>query len=146
MDIFVAKLNSDTSADHLTELFGQFGTVSSSKLIMDRETGMSKCFGFVEMLDENEGESAIQQLNESEFMGNTIVVKKSEPRPQERRSFDRKFSGGGGGGGSRRPDSNRRFDSRGGGGGGGFDNRNRDGGDRRSFNKDRGERGNNRYE
>jgi RNA recognition motif-containing protein len=142
MDIFVAKLNSDTNADHLTELFSQFGTVSSSKIIMDRETGMSKCFGFVEMEDENEGDSAIQQLNESNFMGNYIVVKKSEPRAQEKRSFDRKFSGGGGGGGGfgRRPDPNKRFD-----------NRNRDGGgggDRRSFNRDRGDSrgGYNRYD
>lgn len=127
MDIFVAKLNADTNADQLTELFGQYGTISSAKVIMDRETGMSKCFGFVEMEDEAEGASAIEHLNDSNFMGNYIVVKRSEPRPQEKRSFDRKFSGGGGGGGSRRPDANKRFD-----------NRNRDGGDRRSFNKDRG--------
>lgn len=143
MDIFVAKLNSETNADHLTELFSQYGTVSSAKIIMDRETGMSKCFGFVEMEDDNEGASAIENLNETNFMGNEIVVKKSEPRPQEKRSFDRKFSGGGGGGGfNRRPDNNRRFD-----------NRNRDGGgggDRRSFNRDRSDRGDrggyNRYE
>lgn len=123
MDIFVAKLNSETNVDNLKELFGQFGKVSSAKIIMDRETGMSKCYGFVEMADEVEGSSAIEHLNDSNFMGNYIIVKKSEPRPQEKRSFDRKFSGGGGG---HRPDSNRRFD-----------NRNREGGDRRSFNRDR---------
>ncbi|MBN2261739.1 MAG: RNA-binding protein [Prolixibacteraceae bacterium] len=141
MDIFVAKLNSETNADHLTELFGQYGTVSSAKVIMDRDTGMSKCFGFVEMEDEGEGNSAIENLNESNFMGNDIVVKKSEPRPQEKRSFGRSFNGGGGGGGGRRPEGNRRFDN----------NRYRDsggGGDRRSFNRgdrDR-DRGYNRYE
>ena len=123
MDIFVAKLNAVTTADEITELFSQFGKVSSTKLIMDRETGMSKCYGFVEMEDEDEGATAIEHLNDTKFMGNYIVVKKSEPRPQEKRSFDRKPSGGGG----RRFDSNRRFD-----------NRNRDGGDRRSFNRDRG--------
>jgi len=140
MDIFVAKLNSDTTADQITELFGQFGKVSSTKLIMDRETGMSKCYGFVEMEDEAEGTAAIQQLNDTNFMGNYIVVKQSEPRAQEKRSFDRRPQGGGGGG-SRRPDGNRRFDrnsnhTRGG-------NDSRGGGERRDFNRDRGY---NRYE
>ncbi len=142
MDIFVAKLNSDTTAEQLTELFSQFGTVSSSKVIMDRDTGTSKGYGFVEMEDETEGSSAIEQLNETEFMGNMIVAKKSEPRAQERRSFDRRPSGGGGGGYGRRPDSSRgRYDQ----------NRGRDGGggDRRSFNRDRDkdrDRGYNRYD
>jgi RNA recognition motif-containing protein len=145
MDIFVAKLNSETTPEHLEELFSQFGTVTSSKVIMDRDTGASKCYGFVEMENAEEGSSAIEQLNESEFMGNNIVVKQSEPRNQERRSFDRRPSGGGGGGGyGRRPDSNRgRYDqNRGRDGGGG-------GGDRRSFNRDRDrdrDRGYNRYD
>jgi cold-inducible RNA-binding protein len=134
MDIFVAKLNTDTTADQVKDLFGQFGNVSSAKLIMDRETGMSKCYGFVEMEDEAEGSAAIENLNETNFMGNTIVVKRSEPRANEKRSFDRRPSFGGGGGGGRRPEGNRgRFDrnsnsgynrdSRGGGGGGGRDQR-----------------------
>ncbi|MDA3930857.1 MAG: RNA-binding protein, partial [Prolixibacteraceae bacterium] len=101
MDIFVAKLNSDTKVDHIKELFSQFGEVASCKVIMDRETRMSKCYGFVEMKNEAEGVSAIEHLNESNFMGNYIIVKKSEPRPQEKSSFDRKQSGGG---------QNRRFD------------------------------------
>jgi len=121
MDIFVAKLNSDSTADQIKELFSQFGKVGSVKLIMDRETGMSKCYGFVDMEDESEGNAAIEQLNDTNFMGNYIIVKKSEPRSNEKRSFDRKPSFGGGGGGGRRPDGggNRgRFDNRGGGGGG----------------------------
>ncbi len=113
MDIFVAKLNAQTTSDQLKELFGQFGNVVSSKLIMDRETGMSKCYGFVEMDDVNDVKTAVETLNGSEFMGNFIVVKESEPRsqqPQERRSFGgggrSDFGGGGsrggfGGGGSR---------------------------------------------
>jgi RNA recognition motif-containing protein len=138
MDIFVAKLNSDTTADQIKELFSQYGKVSSSKLIMDRETGMSKCYGFVEMEDESEGAAAIEHLNDTSFMGNYIIVKQSEPRSNEKRSFERRPSfGGGGGGGARRPDGNRgRFggggggnsfnrdrDNRGGGGGGGRDSR-----------------------
>jgi RNA recognition motif-containing protein len=145
MDIFVAKLNSITTVEQVTELFSQFGTVSSAKLIMDRDTGKSKCYGFVEMANEAEGANAIQQLNESNFMGNFIVVKQSEPKAQEKRSFDRKPSfGGGGGGGSRRPDGNRpdgnrRFDRN-------FNSnspRSAGGGERRDNNR---ERGYNRYE
>jgi RNA recognition motif-containing protein len=135
MDIFVAKLNSDSTADQIKELFSQYGKVSSTKLIMDRETGMSKCYGFVEMEDESEGNAAIEHLNDTNFMGNYIIVKKSEPRSNEKRSFDRKPSFGGGGGGGRRPDGggNRgRFDrggssfnrdNRGGSSGGGRDHK-----------------------
>ncbi|MCF8357493.1 MAG: RNA-binding protein [Prolixibacteraceae bacterium] len=138
MDIFVAKLNSETTADHLKELFSQFGQVNSAKLIMDRETSMSKCYGFVEMEDESEAEEAIEQLNESNFMDNIIVVKKSEPKTSERRSFDRR-PGGGGGGGNRRFEGNRRFDR---------DrnfNRDRNRGDRRGFNRDDRSNDFNRY-
>jgi RNA recognition motif-containing protein len=111
MDIFVAKLNSDSTADQIKELFSQYGKVGSVKLIMDRETGMSKCYGFVDMEDESEGNAAIEHLNDTNFMGNYIIVKKSEPRSNEKRSFDRKPSFGGGGGGGRRPEGNRgRFD------------------------------------
>ncbi|MBN1924535.1 MAG: RNA-binding protein [Prolixibacteraceae bacterium] len=134
MDIFVAKLNADTTADQLKELFAQYGSVLSAKLIMDRETGMSKCYGFVEMEDDSEGSNAIEQLNDTNFMGNFIVVKRSEPKATERRSFDRRPGGGGGGGGNRRFEGNRRFDRN--------DrnfNRDRDqdrGGDRRRYNRD----------
>ena len=132
MDIFVAKLSSETTADHITELFSQFGTVASCKLIMDRETGNSKCYGFVEMEDEAEGNTAIEQLNDTNFMGNYIVVKKSEPRTQEKRSFDRRPGGNrnriGGGGGGRRPEGNRSFNR---------SDRDSGGGDRRNFNRDR---------
>jgi len=120
MDIFVAKLNTDTTADQIKELFSQFGEVSSCKLIMDRETGLSKCYGFVEMKNEAEGSSAIEHLNDSNFMGNYIVVKQSEPRTQEKRSFDRKPGGGG---------QHKRFDRN--------PNREGGGGEKRTFNRDR---------
>ncbi len=79
MNIFVARLNYSTSSDSLRELFEKFGEVNSCKVIMDRETGRSKGFGFVEM-DDNDGYIAIEELNESEFEGRNIVVKKSEDR------------------------------------------------------------------
>jgi RNA recognition motif-containing protein len=82
MNIFVAKLNPGTDADGLKELFSNFGEVVSTKVIMDRDTGKSKCFGFVEMANDTEGAKAIEDLNDSEFDGNNIVVKRSEPKPE----------------------------------------------------------------
>ena len=100
MNIFVTKLNYDTSEASLEELFTDFGSVDSVKIIMDRETGRSKGFGFVEMPDDSEGQQAIDSLNETEFEGRTIIVKKANPR-----------EGGGNRGGGRGG-----FDRRGGGG------------------------------
>lgn len=80
MNIFVAKLNYSTSSDSLQSLFESFGEVSSAKVIMDRETGRSKGFGFVEMADDSAGQEAINALNETEFEQRTIVVKEALPR------------------------------------------------------------------
>ena len=82
MNIFVAKLSPGTDADGLKELFSSFGEVVTTKVIMDRDTGRSKCFGFVEMAKDQDGMQAIEDLNDSEFDGNTIVVKKSDPKPE----------------------------------------------------------------
>ena len=86
MNIFVAKLNSSTNNDSLFDLFSGFGEVSSAKVIVDRETGRSKGYGFVEMPDDNEAFEAIEQLNEKEFEGSVIAVKKSNPREGNGRS------------------------------------------------------------
>ena len=112
MDIFVARLSSETTPENLKELFGQFGSVVDAKVIMDRETGRSKCYGFVEMEDEAEAQAAVEALNDQEFMGKEINVKISKPKTQERRSND--YRGGGGGGFN----NNRRFNNNRGGGGG----------------------------
>jgi len=82
MNIFVAKLNYKTTSEALQELFEQFGEVSSSKVIFDRETQRSKGYGFVEMPDDEAGAQAIDQLNETEFDGRTIVVKEAKPKTQ----------------------------------------------------------------
>ena len=95
MNIFVAKLNYDTSESKLRNLFEEYGEVESVKIIMDKFTGRSKGFGFVEMPNDDEGRNAIEDINDTEFDGRTIVAKKAEPR-KERPSFNR---GGGGGGG-----------------------------------------------
>ena len=98
MNIFVAKLNFDTRESSLLDAFSEYGAVDSVKIIMDKFTGRSKGFGFVEMPDDEEGTNAINSLNDSELDGRTIVVKKAEPR--ERRNNNR--GGGGGGGGYNR--------------------------------------------
>jgi RNA recognition motif-containing protein len=100
MNIFVAKLNFSTSSESLQSLFEEYGEVSSAKVILDHESGRSKGFGFVEMPNDEEATEAIRELNDSEFDGRTIVVKKARPRSER---------DGGGGGGHR---------ERGGGGGG----------------------------
>ncbi len=80
MKIFVAKLNFSTDSDSLQRLFEGYGEVTSAKVIMDRDTGRSKGYGFVEMTHEDDALMAIMELNNSEFEGREIVVKKSEPR------------------------------------------------------------------
>lgn len=80
MNIFVAKLNYDTSEDTLRQVFEEFGEVSSAKVVFDRDSGRSKGFGFVEMPNDDEANNAIDNLNDSELDGRTIVVKVARPR------------------------------------------------------------------
>ena len=91
MNIFVAKLDYSTSDDTVRQLFEEFGTVDSVKVIMDKYTGRSKGFGFVEMPDDAEANNAINELNNSVVDGRNIVVKQSEPRENR----DRRGGGGG---------------------------------------------------
>ena len=98
MNIFVAKLSPSTNNDSLFELFSGYGQVDSAKVIMDKDTGRSKCYGFVEMPDDDDAMSAINGLNEKDFDGSQIVVKKAQPRENssrgggdfKRRSFNRR--------------------------------------------------------
>ncbi|HTD94726.1 MAG TPA: hypothetical protein VK644_12970 [Chitinophagaceae bacterium] len=111
MKIFVAGLPYDLDDAELTEIFEKFGTIISAKVAMDRETGKSKGFGFVEMQNEAEAKDAIESLNDISLGKKPLVVKAAEDRP----------GGGGGGGGYRGGNS---------GGGGGYkpnnpNNRNR---------------------
>ena len=80
MNIFVAKLSPRTNDESLRELFQEYGEVSTAKVIFDRETGNSNGYGFVEMPDDSEAQQAIDGLNETEFQGKTIVVKKARPK------------------------------------------------------------------
>ena len=80
MNIFVAKLSYQTVVDDLRASFERYGDVDSAKIIMDRDTGRSKGFGFVEMPNDAEALAAIEDLNNSELDGRQIVVKKANPR------------------------------------------------------------------
>lgn len=90
MNIFAAKLNYDTTDETLQAAFEEFGEVDLAKVIMDKFTGRSKGFGFVEMANDAEARNAINALNDSELDGRTIVVKVAEPkgdRPQRRERY-----------------------------------------------------------
>ncbi len=102
--IYVGNLSFNTTEDQLASLFGQHGTVESSKIIMDRDTNRSKGFGFIEMSSDAETDQAIEALNGAEFEGRSLKV--NEARPLEPRTGGgggggRPFRTGGGGGGSR---------------------------------------------
>jgi cold-inducible RNA-binding protein len=92
--LYVGNLSFNTTELELREVFSQYGTVADTKMVMDRETGRPRGFGFVEMGSEQEAKEAIDQLNGRELGGRALTVNEAQER-----------SGGGGGG-------------RGGGGGG----------------------------
>lgn len=117
MNIYVANLSWSTNSDSLQELFSQYGEVTSAYIINDRETGRSRGFGFVEMPNDEEGQKAIDSLNETDFEGKTIAISVARPRTERPSGGNRgggysgggNYGGGGYGGGSR-----------GGNGGGGY--------------------------
>lgn len=89
MKLFVAGLPYDLDDAELEEIFEKFGKVVSAKVVMDKETGKSKGFGFVDMANEAEAKDAIENLNDISLGKKPLIVKQAEDRP-----------GGGGGGGS----------------------------------------------
>ncbi|MEC9341702.1 MAG: RNA-binding protein [Pseudomonadota bacterium] len=80
MNIYVGNLPYSTTDEDLREMFAAFGEVSSANVIMDRQSGRSKGFGFVEMSNSSEAESAINALNESSMNGRNIRVNEARPR------------------------------------------------------------------
>ncbi|MBN8833355.1 MAG: RNA-binding protein [Niastella sp. SCN 39-18] len=105
MNIYVGNLSWSMTDSDLNDLFIQFGTVSSAKILKDKMSGRSKGFGFVEMENDEEAKAAIANLNETEIQGRKIVVNESQPRPEgEFKKRSGSFGSGGnrgGGGGSR---------------------------------------------
>lgn len=141
MNIYISNLSFDVNDSDLRELFEEYGAVSSAKVITDKFSGKSRGFGFVEMNSEEEGQKAIEELNQAEYDGKVInvsVAKPREDRPDRKRSF-----GGGGGGGNR--GGGGFGGNRGGGGGYGGGNRGGGGGGYSGGGRSGGDRGGNRY-
>ncbi|MET0101651.1 MAG: RNA-binding protein [Sedimenticola sp.] len=80
MNIYVGNLSYRMTDDELRDAFAEFGSVDSAKIIMDRDTGRSKGFGFVEMPNQSEGEAAIKALNDAELGGRSLRVNEARPR------------------------------------------------------------------
>ncbi|MFA5863495.1 MAG: RNA-binding protein [Phycisphaerae bacterium] len=93
MNIYVGNLAYDATDAQLQELFSQYGAVQTASVIMDRATGQSRGFGFVEMPDDAQAQAAIDALNEKDFNGRALTVNQAQPRESKPRR-----SGGGGGG------------------------------------------------
>ncbi len=129
MNIFVGSLPFKIVESELQEIFEEYGEVASVKIIMDKATGRSKGFGFVEMVNEEEAKKAIEELNNAEVEGRTIVVNKAEEKKEGSRPAGGGFRGGNGGG--FRGGNGGGF--RGGNSGGGFRGGNSGGGDRGGF-------------
>ncbi len=99
-NIYVGNLSYGTSDADLEQLFTEFGQVTSAKVIMDRETGRSKGFGFVEMASDDDASQAIEALNGKDLDGRGLKV--NEARPREDRPRGGRGGGGGGGRGGYR--------------------------------------------
>ncbi len=93
--LYVGNLSYDTTDSDLQNLFEPHGTVQSAQVIMDRDAGRSKGFGFVEMDSDQQAQAAIQALNGHEANGRTLTV--NEARPREDRGDSRAKNGFGGG-------------------------------------------------
>jgi RNA recognition motif-containing protein len=121
MKLYVGGLAYATTSDELQDLFASFGEIASAEVIMDRDTGRSKGFGFVSMTNDEEAKTAIEELNGKDFAGRTITVNEARPmEKREPRSGGGGYNGGGGygggrsggrsgGGGGGRQDSGRRY-------------------------------------
>ncbi|GBU08201.1 hypothetical protein AwDysgo_15320 [Bacteroidales bacterium] len=110
MNIFIAGLSYKVNDADLSNLFEEYGTITSAKVVVDRQTSRSKGYGFVEMEDNEAATKAITELNGAEYDGRTISVSEARPREERpKRSFDNNRSGGSSGGGSRGGYGNDRY-------------------------------------
>lgn len=97
--LYVGNLAYSVRDDDLQQAFGEFGAVTSAKVMMDRDTGRSKGFGFVEMGSDAEAQAAIEGMNGQSLSGRAIVVNEARPREERPGGFRGPYGGGGAGGG-----------------------------------------------
>ena len=95
MNIYVGNLSYQTTEDELRDLFAEFGDVVSAKLIVDKFTGQSKGFGFVEMSNNSEAQKAMDELNGRDVNGRGITVNQARPRQERSRGGGGRGYGGG---------------------------------------------------
>ena len=95
MNIYISNLSFKVEDNDLRQLFEEYGEVTSAKVVMDRYTGRSKGFGFIEMPDDEAAQKAITELNQAEYDGRMITV--NEARPREERPARGNYGGHGGG-------------------------------------------------
>ncbi|MCE9534710.1 MAG: RNA-binding protein [Planctomycetes bacterium] len=98
VNIYVGNLVWACTSDDLLKLFGTYGTVARAQVVMDRETGRSRGFGFVEMANPEEAQAAIAALNGSECNGRPLTVNEAKPREPRPAGGGGGYGGGGGGG------------------------------------------------
>ncbi|MES2089941.1 MAG: RNA-binding protein [Pseudomonadota bacterium] len=97
--LYVGNLAYTVRDQDLQDAFSQFGAVSSAKVMMDRDTGRSKGFGFVEMGTDPEAQAAVNGMNGQSLAGRAIVVNEARPREERPAGFRSPYGGSGGGGG-----------------------------------------------
>lgn len=84
MNIYVGNLSFQTTEESFRAAFEGFGEVSSAKIITDRETGRSKGFGFIDMPNDDEAQTAISEMNGKEIDGRALTVNEARPKPERR--------------------------------------------------------------
>jgi len=99
LNIYVGNLPKTTDEETVRKLFEEYGEVTEIKLLKDQYSGELRGFGFITMPSKADGQKAIQEVNDVELEGRTLIV--NEARPRKERSGGRRGGGGGGGGGYR---------------------------------------------
>ncbi len=99
MNIYVGNLSFDTDESGLESAFAAYGSVSTARIVTDRESGRPRGFGFVEMSNQAESQAAIAGLNGTQLQGRQLTVNEAKPREDRNSGGDRGGYGGGGGGG-----------------------------------------------
>ena len=88
MNIYVGNLSYGSTEESIRTLFEAYGTVDTVSIIMDRNTGRSRGFGFVEMPNDEEAKAAIAELDNKEFEGRQLRVNEARPKPERRSNYD----------------------------------------------------------